>query len=154
MRLNYVIIPLIAVAVAMTGGWLTSGGMDWYKTIKLPTWTPSGSFIGLVWTIIFILSAIAALIVWNQTPHNYRFWWIIGLFLLNAVLNVFWSYLFFNQHQISPATFEAALLGLNVIMLIIFIWPVAYRAALLLVPYAAWVIFATYLNYLIWILNK
>ncbi len=154
MKPNYIIIPLITILTAVFGGWLTSGGMKWYKTIKLPDWTPPGSFIGAVWTIIFILSTISALIAWNKTPHNYTFWWIIGTFLVNAILNVFWSYLFFNQHLIGPAIFEAALLGLSVIALIVFIWPIAYWAALLLIPYAAWVVFATYLTYAVWFLNK
>jgi tryptophan-rich sensory protein len=127
--------------------------MGWYKTIKLPSWTPSGSVIGTVWTILFILAAISALIIWNQLAHDSRFWWIVVLFILNAVLNVGWSWLFFNQHFLGAAIFEAGLLGLSVVALVILIWPASALAAALLLPYAAWVAFATFLTYNVWSLN-
>jgi len=154
MKLNYVIIPLITLGVSWLGGRLTSGGMNWYQTIKLPAWTPPGSVIGFAWTTIFILSTISALIVWNRVSHQGRFWWIIIIFLINAGLNLGWSWLFFNQHLIGPAVWEAGLLGLSVVVLIILIWPFSRLAAWLLVPYGGWVIFATYLTYLIWALNR
>lgn len=153
MELNYFIIPLITVGVAFIGSRLTSGGMKWYQTIKLPSWTPPGSMIGLVWTAIFILSAISAMIVWNSSPRDSRFWWVVALFLVNAALNVCWSYLFFNRHLVGAAATEAATLGLTVVALIILIWPLSRTAAALLLPYAAWVAFATYLTSIIWRLN-
>ena len=156
MKLNYIIIPLIAILTAGIGSLLTSGGMNWYKSINLPSWTPAGSIIGAVWTTIFILSAASALIVWNISSNTgqSRLSWIAGVFIANAVLNIFWSYLFFNQHIIAPAIFEAGILGLSVIALIVLIWPISELAALLLFPYAGWVCFATYLTYSVWLLNR
>lgn len=153
MKLNYIIIPLITILVAVVGGYLTSGSMVWYRTLKLPSIAPAGWFIGLVWNVIFILTTISAFIVWNKMPRNDLFWIVIGLFVVNALLNVFWSFLFFNQHLINAAMVEASLLGLSVIGLIVLIWPFSRLAAGLLVPYAVWVCFATFLNYLIWTLN-
>jgi len=103
MKPNYIIIPVITILTAAIGSWLTSGGMNWYKTVNFPSWTPPGSVIGLVWTVIFILSAISALMVWNQAAHDNRLWWIAAIFIANAVLNILWSYLFFNRHLIGPA---------------------------------------------------
>lgn len=154
MKLNYIIIPLVTFLTALLGSLLTSGGMNWYKTIGKPSWTPDGSLIGTVWTIIFILATISALIVFNKIPHDSRFKWIIAIFILNAVLNVLWSFLFFNQHLLGPAIFEAGLLGLSVLALIISIWPGSHLAASLLIPYAAWVFFATFLTYKVWSLNS
>lgn len=154
MKLNYFVIPLITVLVATVGSWLTNRGMNWYKTINLPSWTPAGSLIGTVWTILFILATISALIVWNVSVRNNRFWWIIAIFIVNAILNVSWSWLFFNQHFIGPAIWEAALLGFSVICLVVLVWPVSRLASTFLIPYAAWVTFATYLTYSVWILNK
>lgn len=154
-KLNYFIIPLFVLAAAWLGGWLTSSGIanGWYNTINKPTWTPPGSIIGAIWTIIFILSAISAVLVWNSS-HNSRFVWIITFFIINAVLNIFWSFLFFNQHLIFAAALEAILLELSVFALIILIWPISIMAAALLLPYAGWVIFATYLTFYISALNK
>lgn len=147
-------IPLLVAFVTSFGSWLTTGGMAWYETIRLPEWTPPGSFIGAMWTIIFILSAISLLIIWNSFPRDSRFWMIICLFAGNAFLNVFWSYLFFNQHLIGWATLEAGILALSVFVLIWLIWPVSLTAASLLFLYAGWSSFATYVSYSIWLLNK
>jgi benzodiazapine receptor len=154
MRLNYILIPLVVFLTAFIGGRITSGGMAWYRTIKLPSWTPPGGVIGAVWTVLFILSAASALIVWNTAPHDGRFWAVVTLFLVNACANVFWSYLFFGVHHIYAAIWEAVFLCLTVLGLIWLIWPVSLVAALLLVPYAAWVAFASYLTYSVWLLNK
>lgn len=153
-KLNYLIIPLITIVTALTGSWFTSVGMWWYATIRLPGWTPPGSVIGAVWTVIFLLATVSVLLVWNKISHkNPKFDLIVVGFLLNALLNIFWSDLFFYQHQIGPAVIEAAVLGLSVLGLIILIYPLSQRAAWLLAPYALWVIFATYLTFSVWRLN-
>jgi len=154
MKLSYIIIPLVAFAVAIFGSSLTSRGMSWYKNIKLPSWTPSGSTIGIVWTIIFILGAASALFVWNKGTVDNRLLWIAVLFGANAILNVLWSLIFFRLHFIGSSVIEAGLLALSVIGLIILIWPVSLVAALLLIPYAGWVCFATFLTFVVWNLNK
>jgi len=156
MRLNYIIIPLVAFLTALSGSLLTSRAMDWYKSITKPSWTPAGSVIGTVWTILFILGTISALIVFNsalRAENIGRFKWIIAIFIINAILNVGWSWLFFGQHLLGLAVAEAALLGLSVVALVILIWPVSILAASLLIPYAAWVFFATFLTYKVWSLN-
>ena len=153
MKINYFIIPLITLIVALSGSFLTKRGMGWYETLNLPEIAPPGSIIGLVWTIIFILATISALIFWNKTPRDPRFNAIVIFFLINAVLNIFWSYLFFNQHQILASVIEMIILDITVIVLILLLWPISKLASYLLMPYAAWVAFATYLAYRILLLN-
>ncbi|MFA6321989.1 MAG: TspO/MBR family protein [Candidatus Buchananbacteria bacterium] len=154
MRINFIIIPALAILTSVLGSQITSQGMSWYKIINLPKMTPPGSIIGLVWTIIFILTTVSILIYYNQNKSHKYFWLVIGLFVVNAFLNVAWSYLFFGWHWLFLSIFEAALLGLSVFVLIILIWPVSKLSAILLIPYAAWVSFATYLTFNIWHLNK
>lgn len=154
MQWNYLLIPLIAFLTASIGGLITGRGMAWYKTVRLPSWTPPGSVIGAVWTVLFILSAASALLVWNGTPSGTRLWLIAALFLLNACANVFWTYLFFGAHVMYAAFWEAIFLDLTVLGLIRLIWPLSLTAALLLVPYAVWVAFASYLTYRVWALNR
>ena len=153
MKINYLVIPLITIFISVFGNWLTSGGMDWYRTINLPEWTPPGSFIGAMWTVIYILTAISAVIVWNTFPRDGRFSAILWLFLANAFFNVLWSYIFFNQHLIGWATLEAVLLALSVFGLIFLIWPISRITASLLFLYAGWARFATYVSYSVWLLN-
>ncbi len=149
---SYLVIPIITVLVAVTGSIFTSGGMEWYRTIRLPSWTPPGSVIGAVWTTIFALTTVSAVIAWNGAKKESRA--VIGAaYVLNALLNVLWSYLFFGLHLMSAATGEAALLFLSVLGVIAVVWPVSRAAAALLFPYAGWVAFATYLTFRVWTMN-
>ena len=153
MKIGYIVIPFVVVAVALLGSVLTFMGMGWYKTISLPSWTPSGVFISVVWTVIFILSMISALTVWNKLPRDNRFKWIEAVFIINAILNVAWTLLFFKLHLLGVSVWEAGFLGTSVVALMVLIWPKSRLAALLLVPYVLWVSFATYLTYAVWVLN-
>jgi translocator protein len=138
-------IPLFTFLVALVGSRLTLSGMKWYRTVKLPKWNPNGKTIGLVWTTIFILAAISALIVWNQYGDQASI--SVGvLFLLNGILNVLWSYIFFVRHDYTLAVFEASALNITIILLIYIIWPLSVVAALLLLPYFLWISFATFLT--------
>lgn len=151
---NYLIIPLITLATASLGSWATNQGMAWYQTINLPSWTPPGSIIGTVWTILFILATISALLVWNRKLALKKRRTIGIAFLANACLNVTWSFIFFKLHLIGLAVVEAGLLGLSVLLIIILVKNQSRLAALLLVPYLLWVTFATFLSYNVWQLNR
>ncbi|MFH1227403.1 MAG: TspO/MBR family protein [Planctomycetota bacterium] len=153
MKLNYIVIPLVTAAVLLGGSWLTAGGMDWYRTLKLPALAPPGSFIGLAWTIIFILSTVSALIFWNRFQPGTRST-IAALFIANALFNVCWSLIFFRLHLIGLSIIEMTALNLTTLTLITLLWKPALVPALLLIPYFGWVSFATYLAYSIWTLNK
>ena len=155
MKINYLLIPLLVVLVAVTGSFFTSQGIEsgWYDQIVKPSWTPAGSLIGAVWTTIFILFAAAVLIFWNWARRDNLFWVIIAGFVLNGFLNVFWSYLFFYEGMIAAAFFEAIVLSLSVAVLIYLTLPKVKITAYLLVPYLLWVSFASYLNFIILTLN-
>ncbi|MFH1632302.1 MAG: tryptophan-rich sensory protein [bacterium] len=153
-RWHLISIPLIVLATALAGSWLTQGGMDWYSTIALPVWTPSGEIIGMVWTTIFILSGAAAIIAWRSMPRNTIFAATFIAFIANAFLNIFWSFLFFRLHIIDAAFLEAGLLAGSVLFLIGLTWERARIASILLIPYLMWVSFATYLTFKIFELNS
>ncbi len=154
MKLNYFLIPVATIAVALTGSAITNSGMIWYKNLALPPITPPGSVIGIIWTVLFILSAVSLLLFWNS-PVNFRNKRLIaGVFIVNGLLNVLWSWLFFGNGFIALAFWDALLLQISVDVLIIMLWRKNRFAASLLFPYAVWVIFASFLNYSIWFLNK
>lgn len=141
--------------MAAVGGIFTSRGVEgWYKTIRLPDWTPPGSTIGLVWTTIFILTAIAGILYFNAQKDARGAYLTAAVFLLNVVLNVAWSWLFFDKHLPLAAFWEAIALDLSVIALIVLFWPVSRLAGALLIPYAVWVAFASYLTYTVYALNR
>lgn len=156
-KANYILIPLFAFLVSYSGSMFTSTGMGWYAGINKPVWTPPGMIIGLVWTVIFILSALSALRVWNKkytkAERYNHILWIMILFIVNGILNIEWSFLFFYMHNIYFAAIEAGVLGLSVLALILVIWPVSRLASALLLPYLGWVSFATYLTYIVYTMN-
>ncbi|MFA6522691.1 MAG: TspO/MBR family protein [Patescibacteria group bacterium] len=145
-------IPLIVILTAVLGSLLTSGGMDWYDTINLPTWTPDGSIIGVVWTTLFLLMIIASILAYLKVDKK-TYPLLASLFLLQAMLNVLWSDLFFNQHLLWLAFVEAILLGLSVLGYAVAMWKTTKIGSLLLAPYVLWVFFASFLTYSVAILN-
>lgn len=150
---KYYIVPAVVVVAAL-GSWLTSFGIPgWYNTLALPGIAPSGGVIGAAWTIIFILSGIALLFIWNARKEIKNYNWVLGLLIINGILNVAWSYIFFVQHLLLWAIVEMIVLNLTTLAVIVMVWRKARLAAWLLLPYFVWVCFATYLAYQIWALN-
>lgn len=154
MKLNYIAIPAIILITSVAGSSFTSSGMGWYKTIDTPSWTPPGAVIGIVWTVIYVLTGISAFMVFNKTPRDATVFAIGAVFILNAIANAGWSYVFFGIHRIGPAILVSGLIEITVLALILLIWKRSAMAAALLIPYAAWVCFATYLTFCVWNLNK
>lgn len=144
------LVPIVVFGlVALVGGFFTDPGMTWYNSLNLPDITPSGGFIGSVWTILYFL-IIASWIRFLQKGGGR---WIHGWYFVNAGLNLLWSYIFFSQHNIAGAFVEIWLLNISTLVLICLMWKKYRWSAYLLFPYFIWVSFATYLNYLVLSLN-
>lgn len=153
MKLNYLLIPYIAILGFLFGGILASGGIEWYHTLILPFWHPSDLFIAMVWVIIYVTGAWSLLIAWNKTEHDSEFPWVMAGYIFCLVLNLVWSVTFFQLHMIEAAVWSGFILGICVLLLAILLMMRAPKAALLLVPYIVWVFFASYLNHLVQMLN-
>ncbi len=150
---NYIIIPAIALVTLLVGNYFTWTGIQWYKNLKLPFFTPPNWVFPYVWRLIFFCTTISALSVWNRFERGIMFWATVGLFVCNAFLNGYWSYLFFNQHLIGFAVLDVIILFATVIGLIYLISPQSRVTALLLFPYAVWTFFTIVLNIAMWSLN-
>lgn len=154
-RPSYVIIPLLTIIIALIGKNITKAcdAWTWYQSLNLPSITPPNYVFPIVWNTIFILTALAVIIVWNTFERNIQFWAIIGLFIANACLNILWTYLFFGNHMIGAALLEAIILEFVTIALMAMIANRSYLVSLLLLPYVIWVGFAIWLNVLIYRAN-
>jgi len=150
---NFFFIPLFVIITASAASYFADTGRSWYKTINLPDWTPSNSIMVIAWTVIFILTSLSILIIWNKHSTEKKFGLVIGLFILNAVLIVGWNILFFSHQMMALAFFQAMLLIMNLILLVLFVWRLSPFAAYLLFPYSVWVIFSTVLTFNVWMLN-
>lgn len=153
-KLNYLVIPLVTILVAFFGNYFTAQGLNgWYDQLIKPQWTPSGGFIGGMWTFLYMLVTGVVLIFWNKFKRAKHFKVIIGLFILNAILNATWSMLFFDFNLLFTSLIHIIILNLTIIALIVLIWPESKKLSVALIPYIGWVSVATALNYSIWVLN-
>jgi tryptophan-rich sensory protein len=142
----------VAILVAVAGGVATDTG-SWYKNLVKPWWQPPNWLFGPVWTTIFVLAVASSVIAWQRAGGAGDRQLIIALFVINAVLNIAWSVLFFKLRRPDWALGEVALLWLSIVALIVGLWPIAPISSLLLAPYLLWVSIATFLNFTIIQLN-
>ena len=152
MQVHYILIPLIAIAVVMAGSLITRSGIPWFRTLRIPSWMPPAKIITGMWTILSVLTCVSAILAWDASPVRER-GEVAALYLVNAFLNVAFSYLFFVQHQMGSATLDAALLAISVATIMVQVFSASWIAALLLAPYLLWVLFATYLSFTVFRLN-
>ena len=136
---------ILSYVTAGIGGALTDLG-PWYFALQQPAWKPPDAAFGIVWTTIFTLCAISGALAWRaaQTPVLQRR--VLGLFGLNALLNILWSALYFKLQRPDWALLEVALLWLSILALILGLWRLSRPASLLLLPYLVWVSIASLLN--------
>lgn len=140
---------------ALSGVLFTETGEgSWYRQISKPAWNPPGWVFGPVWTLLYILMGVAFYLVWKSTrpePLKRR---AMTVWLVQLGLNFLWTVIFFGAQQPGWAFLEIILLWTSILLTIFMFGSISKTAAWLLVPYIAWVSFATLLNGTIWLLNS
>ena len=122
----------------------------WYAELDKPRWTPPNWLFGPVWTILFLAMAFAAWLVWRQTDLTAA---PMRLFLLQLILSIGWSALFFHLRSPGAAFIEIVLLWCAILMTAIAFGRIVPLAYWLMAPYLLWVSYAAVLNFAIWRLN-
>lgn len=140
-------------AVAGIGSTWTIPSIDpWYLQLQKPQWTPPAWVFGPVWTVLYAMMALAAWLVWRE--HGFREARVaMGLFVVQLLLNAAWSGLFFGLRSPAAGMLNILLLWPAILATIIAFWQKSSWAALLMLPYFAWVSFALVLNGAIWQMN-
>ena len=145
-RMTPVLVAAVAaLAVAILGATATDIG-PWYYGLHKPSWQPPDWLFGPVWTLIYGLTALSAVIAWRHTRSRGQRQLVLVLFAANALLNVAWSELFFKLQRPDWALIEAVPFWLSIGVLMVVLAPISAAASRLLWPYLAWVAFATVLN--------
>ena len=148
-----VVFLAINAAVAALGTATTISQVDgWYARAPHVAWTPPGWAFGVVWTVLYTLIAVSGWLAWQQRglrPLRVPF----TLYIAQLVLNALWTPIFFGGH----ALIGTAALWVGVVVIVLLdvlllatvaaFWPVSRIAALLLLPYLVWVLYATTLNW-------
>jgi len=153
LRWALVLVPLILL-LGMGSGLLANSGPQnsWYQLLVKPAIMPPAPLFGIVWPILYVLMGLALTFVVVARRARGREV-AIAVFVVQLVLNLIWSPLFFGLHQVSMALTLIAILLLAVAATVVLFWRVRTVAGLLLLPYLGWIAFATVLNYQYDILN-
>ena len=144
---------LAVEAAGVLSGLLSRQEMQMYaEMIQKPPLSPPAILFPLVWTILYALMGIGAARIAASADGNIRSR-ALNVFVVQLVVNFFWSLIFFNAQAYGFALVWLLLLWVLIIAMILLFWPVDRLAALLQIPYLLWVTFAAYLNYGVWRLN-
>lgn len=145
--IGWIALSFLAAAV---GGLFRPG--EWYLSLDRPSWTPPGWIFPPVWTALYATMGFAAWLVWKE-----RGWRAgaapLAIFVVQLLFNAAWSWLFFGLHRPGLALFDIVALWIGILATVIAFWHVRPAAGALLIPYLAWVSFATFLNAEIWLRN-
>jgi tryptophan-rich sensory protein len=146
-------VSLILFLALVLGGGLVLGILttpgEWYAGLAKPSVNPPAWLFGPVWTLLYILIAVAGWRIWQRDLSG----WPMKLWWAQLVLNFLWTPVFFAAHQLGLALVVVLLMLAVTFAFIVTAWRLDRVAAWLFLPYAAWVAFASLLNGLIWVLN-
>ncbi len=147
----FIAISFLAAAI---GSWFTAASVkSWYPTLMKPAGTPPAWVFGPMWSMLYVLMATAAWLVWKQRSSA-DVTLALALFFAQLALNATWSFLFFGLRRPGLALLEIAVLLAAIIATTSTFAQFSRPAFWLMTPYVAWVSYATFLNLGIWRLNR
>ena len=153
LRWAVVTVPFVLLLGFTSARLAPSGSANlWYAALTKPTLTPPDWAFPVAWTAIYILLGLSLAMIIHARGSRLR-GAAIALFAVQLLVNLTWSPVFFGMHQVTWALgIVGAMFGLTLVMTLVFA-QIRIVAAMLLVPYLAWLLFAGYLNYQIMALN-
>ena len=158
LRLSYlrwalVTVPVILLLGTLSGMLSGSGyGNPWFAELNKPALMPPGYVFPIVWTLLYILIGLAFAQILSARGAKGRNL-AVGAFLVQLILNLLWSPLFFGAHQVSYALLLIGLLFIAATATMLLFGRIRGSAGLLMLPYLVWLLFAAYLNFEILQLN-
>jgi tryptophan-rich sensory protein len=138
-----------AFAAAGIGAVASIDAGSFYAQLSRPAWTPPASVFGPVWTVLYLLMGIAAWLVWRERGATQRIPALM-LFAVQLGANALWSWLFFAWRNGAFAFAEVLLLLALIAATVVAFWRIRPLAAVLMLPYLAWVCFASALTWAVW----
>ena len=151
-----VICCAVPLLVGIMGSLFTTADSlgNWYANLNKPAFNPPNWIFGPVWTTLYIMMGISSFLVWRKGHDSKADRSAIACFIVQLILNAIWTPLFFGLHSPLLGLIDIVLLLAAIILTIVSFFKISATAALLLIPYLAWVSFATVLNASIYLLNR
>jgi tryptophan-rich sensory protein len=142
----------ITFAAAVLGAIASAKAGAFYQELARPGWAPPAALFAPVWSLLYLLMGIAAWLIWRE--QGFRGARIaLGSYLIQLFANALWTWLFFQWRLGAIALAEILLLWAMILATVVAFWRIRPFAAVLLLPYWAWVTFAAALTYATWKLN-
>ncbi len=140
---------LLTFVAAAAGAFASASAGAFYQQLSRPDWSPPAWLFGPAWTVLYVLMGIAAWLVWRR--HGFRrAGTALTLYVVQLALNALWTWLFFVWHQGGLAFAEIIMLWALIVATMVAFARLHALAALLLLPYLAWVSFACALTLATW----
>lgn len=143
----------LCVITSGIGALASVNARSFYAELVRPEWAPPGWVFGPVWSALFLMMTVSAWLVWRDPQTSKARSIALWLFVIQLVANALWSWLFFAWHLGGVAFAEVLLLWLLIAGTVVAFWRIKPVAGMLLLPYLAWVTFASALNFTLWQLN-
>ena len=144
---------LLSVGIGALSGFLSrEGAATFSETVNQPPLSPPAWLFPVVWSILYALMGISATRI-SLAPDSPQKKQGLNLYIIQLVLNFFWSLIFFNLQAYGLAFFWLAALWITVFLMILAFSKVDPAAAWLQIPYLVWLTFAGYLSFAVWQLN-
>ena len=153
---GFVVFLVMCLGAQLTASLLTLPAIrsGWHAGLEKPFFNPPDWLFGPVWTVLYFTMAVAAWMVWKKGSGSSMLKPALMIFFSQLVFNVLWSALFFGMRRPGLAFMEIVVLWLLILVTALVFARISRWAALLLVPYLVWVLYAAVLNGSIWWLNR
>ncbi|WAT17916.1 tryptophan-rich sensory protein [Aurantiacibacter sp. MUD11] len=145
-RWSLFIVPAVMLLGFLSGQVGGSADSPWFQALEKPAIFPPPATFGIVWSILYFMMGLALALVCAAWGSSVRVWAIL-VFLVQFALNLAWSPIFFGMHDIRLALVILILLDAALLVTVLLFFKVRAWAGVLLLPYLAWVLFATVLNW-------
>jgi benzodiazapine receptor len=154
--LRFGILAIMAVAAAsVVGQFATYPNLaPWYAGLVKPSFNPPNWVFGPVWTMLYLLMAFAAWRILRLPSASPERRWALSLFFAQLALNAAWSWMFFAAHNPLLGLVNIVPQILMIVAAVVAFYRLDGLAGWCLMPLAAWVCFATVLNFAVWKLNS
>jgi benzodiazapine receptor len=139
----------VVFAAAAIGAAASIDASAFYAQLARPAWAPPASVFGPVWSVLYLLMAIAAWLAWREQGARHR-GAALMLFVAQLCANALWSWLFFAWRDGALAFAEVLVLLALIAATIAGFWRIRRLAGVLMLPYLAWVGFASALTWSVW----
>lgn len=154
LKLTSLIIFVVTYGLLLLSAFLFPIDQEWYDQLAKPLWTPSGAVIGTVWTILYALIAWFVMILLKKSTWKKISNTVICIMVINYVTNQLFSFFLFTMKDLSLAFIDSFLVAITSWLLLFLSSKYVKRWSYLLLPYALWSTFATYLSYVILKMNS